>query len=150
LYEMATGRMAFQGNTAAVIHDAILNREPIPLAQVNPKLPPKLGEIINKLLEKDRKLRYQHAADIRANLQLLKRDKESGHPSGAISETESKFTKSIPLRLLTVAGAAVLAIGLAIGSWLFHMRRAHALTKKDTIVLSDFENKTGDAVFDDT
>ena len=79
LYEMATGRMAFQGNAAAVIHNAILNRAPIPVAQVNPELPPKLGEIINKSLEKDRNLRYQHSADIRTDLQRLKRDTDSSH-----------------------------------------------------------------------
>src|SRR5262250_414705 len=149
LYEMATGRMAFQGNTAAVIHDAILNRAPIPVAQVNPELPPKLGEIINKSLEKDHKLRYQRSADIRTDLQLLKRDTESGRAAVAISETGSKPTISIPFRWASVVGAAVSAIGLAIGAWLFNARKAQALTNKDTIVLADFDNKTGDAVFDD-
>ena len=74
LYEMATGRMAFPGNTAAVIHDAILNRAPCPCAKLNPELPSKLEEIITKALEKDHKLRYQHAADIRTDLQRLKRE----------------------------------------------------------------------------
>src|SRR6201987_1267689 len=69
LYEMATGRMAFPGNTAAIIHDAIFNRAPIPAARVNPDLSPKLEEVINKALEKDRRLRYQRAADIRTDLQ---------------------------------------------------------------------------------
>jgi eukaryotic-like serine/threonine-protein kinase len=69
LYEMATGRMAFSGNTAAVIHEAILNRTPAPASQVNQGLPPMLDEIIAKALEKDRKLRYQSAADIRTDLQ---------------------------------------------------------------------------------
>src|SRR6202008_2368513 len=77
LYEMATGRMAFPGNSAAVIHDGILNRTPIPASQINQGLPPKLDEIIGKALEKDRKLRYQNAADIRTDLQRLKRDTES-------------------------------------------------------------------------
>src|SRR5271168_1619551 len=77
LYEMATGRMAFPGNTAAIIHEAILSRAPVPVARVKPELPPKLEEIINKALEKDRKLRYQNAADIRTDLQRLKRDTES-------------------------------------------------------------------------
>ena len=148
LYEMATGQMAFQGATAAVIHDAILNREPVPVAEVNPELPPKLGEIIRKSLEKDQELRYQHAADIRTDLQLLKQDKESGRTTTAVSETGLKPTRSTRLRW--VAGAAVMAVGLAIGAWLFHTRKAQALTNEDTIVLADFDNKTGDAVFDDT
>jgi serine/threonine protein kinase len=68
LYEMTSGRMAFLGNTAAVIYQAILNRAPVPLATLKPELPPKLDEIIGKALEKDRKLRYQSAADIRTDL----------------------------------------------------------------------------------
>jgi steroid delta-isomerase-like uncharacterized protein len=75
LYEMTSGRMAFLGNTAAIIYEAILNRAPIPLSRLKPKLPPKLEEIVNTALEKDRKLRYQNAADIRADLLRLKRDK---------------------------------------------------------------------------
>jgi eukaryotic-like serine/threonine-protein kinase len=74
LYEMTSGQMAFLGNTAAVIYEAILNREPVPLATLKPELPPKLDEIIGKALEKDRKLRYQSAADIRTDLLRLKRD----------------------------------------------------------------------------
>jgi len=76
LYEMLTGRMAFPGNTAAVMHDAILNRAPIPVTQLKPAVLPKLEEVINKALEKDRMLRYQNAADIRTDLQRLRRDKE--------------------------------------------------------------------------
>src|SRR6202166_3748292 len=78
LYEMTTGRMAFSGNTAAIVHDGILNRTPVPASQINQGLPPKLDEIVGKALEKDRKLRYQNAADIRTDLQRLKRDTESG------------------------------------------------------------------------
>jgi steroid delta-isomerase-like uncharacterized protein len=74
LYEMTSGRMAFLGNTAAIVYEAILNREPFPLATLKPELPPKLDEIIGKALEKDRKLRYQSAADIRTDLLRLKRD----------------------------------------------------------------------------
>ena len=76
LYEMTTGRMAFPGTTAAVMHDAILNRAPIPVTQLKPEVPPKLEEIIGKALEKDSKLRYQNAADIRTDLLRLKRDKD--------------------------------------------------------------------------
>lgn len=77
LYEMATGRMAFHGNTAAIIYDAILNRAPIRLSSLNPELPPKLEDIVKKALEKDRKLRYQNAADIRTDLQSLRRRTDS-------------------------------------------------------------------------
>ncbi|MGH9713208.1 MAG: protein kinase domain-containing protein [Candidatus Acidiferrales bacterium] len=83
LYEMVTGRMAFPGNAPAIIHEAILNRAPIPVARANPELSPKLEEIINKGLEKDRKLRYQHASDLRTDLQRLKRDTDFGRTRGA-------------------------------------------------------------------
>jgi non-specific serine/threonine protein kinase len=83
LYEIATGRMAFQGNSAAVIHDAILNRAPAPMERLNPELPPKLGEVIGKALEKDRKLRYQGAAEIGTDLQRLRRQLESGQAAAA-------------------------------------------------------------------
>jgi steroid delta-isomerase-like uncharacterized protein len=75
LYEMTSGRMAFLGNTAAIIYEAILNRAPIPLSRLKPEIPPKLEEIVNMALEKDRKLRYQNASDIRTDLLHLKRDK---------------------------------------------------------------------------
>lgn len=78
LYEMATGRMAFTGKTTAIVHEAILNRAPVPVARLNPELPPKLEEVINKALEKDRELRYQNASDLRTDLKRLKRETESG------------------------------------------------------------------------
>ena len=151
LYEMATGRMAFPGKNAAVIHDAILNRAPTPLARVNPDLPLELERIVNKALEKDRKLRYQNAADIRTDLQRLKRDSDSGRTVLATSQVESKAaTKSTRFRWGMVTGVTILVIGLAVGGWLFLSRKAHALTDKDTIVLADFTNTTGDTVFDGT
>jgi len=85
LYEMATGRMAFPGNTAAIVHEAILNRAPVPVGRLKPELPPKLEEFINKALEKDRKLRYQSAVDVRTDLQRLKRDTESARLPAATS-----------------------------------------------------------------
>ena len=148
LYEMATGRMAFAGNSAAVILDGILNRTPAAASQVNQGLPAKLDEIIGKALEKDRKLRYQSVAEIRTDLQRLKRDSDSGRAAAAKALVESKpARKVIPLG---VTGATLLLIGLVVGARLFFSRKAHALTDKDTIVLADFTNTTGDAVFDGT
>src|SRR3989441_4098110 len=151
LYEMTTGRMVFSGNTAAIVHEAILNRAPVPVARLNPELPLQLEEIIDKALEKDRKLRYQNASDIRTDLQRLKRDTESGR--AAVSTTESGLratSKSTRFRWLVGTGASILLIGLVLGGWLFYSHKARALTEKDTIVLADFTNTTGDTVFDGT
>jgi eukaryotic-like serine/threonine-protein kinase len=148
LYEMATGRMAFSGNTAAIVHETILNRSPVPMARVNPELPPKLEEIVNKALEKDRRLRYQSAAETRTDLQRLKRDSDSGRAAIAPAEPGLKPVRR-SRRWLAVAGATVV-VALAAGGWLFSSRNTHALTDKDTIVLADFTNTTGDTVFDGT
>jgi eukaryotic-like serine/threonine-protein kinase len=149
LYEMATGQMAFPGNSAAVIHDGILNHTPVPASQSNQGFPPKLDEIIGKALEKDRKMRYQSAADIRTGLRRLKRDTESGR-AAAIAEPGSKrYAKSTWFRRALATGLMALLVGLAVG-WLYFARRAHTLTEKDTIVLADFANTTGDTVFDGT
>ncbi|MGC2610431.1 MAG: protein kinase [Candidatus Sulfotelmatobacter sp.] len=151
LYEMATGRIAFPGNSAAVIYEAILNRTPVPASQSNQGLPPKLEEIINKALEKDWRLRYQHAADLRSDLQRLKRDTESGRASVGTAQASSKpATTSTGSRWIAIAAVMVVVVALGVGAWLYLARRAQALTEKDTIVLADFDNKTGDAVFDDT
>jgi serine/threonine protein kinase/Tfp pilus assembly protein PilF len=151
LYEMAAGRPAFPGNTSGVVIEAILNRAPVPLVRYNPEIPPKLEEVINKALEKDRKLRYQHAADIRTDLQRLKRDSDSGRAAAATAQVESKpAAKSTRFRWAAATGATIVVVGLAVGGWLFYSRKAHALTEKDTIVLADFNNTTGDSVFDGT
>ena len=146
LYEMATGRMAFPGNSAAVILEAILNRTPVPASHVKQEIPPKLDEIIAKALEKDRKLRYQSAAEIRTDLQRLKRDTEStGIPTATGVESAKDFR-----RLLHVGIPIAAALLAFVTGGYFYFHRTPKLTDKDTIVLSDFDNKTGDAVFDDT
>jgi serine/threonine protein kinase/tetratricopeptide (TPR) repeat protein len=145
LYEMATGRQAFGGNTAAMVHEAILNRAPTPLARVNPDSPPELERIVNKALEKDRKLRYQSATEIRTDLQRLKRDSDASRSAAATPQVESKLARKSD-RWAAVAGAIIVVIGL--GGWLVFSHKAHALTDKDTIVLADFMNSTGDTVFD--
>jgi tetratricopeptide (TPR) repeat protein len=151
LYEMVTGVLPFRGDTSGVIADAILNRTPVAAVRLNPDISPKLEEVINKALEKDRKLRYQNAADIRTDLQRLKRDSDSSRTAAATAQVESKpAAKPTRLRWVVVLGATILVIGMAMGGWLFFSRKAHALTDKDTIVLADFTNTTGDTVFDGT
>ena len=152
LYEMVTGVLPFRGETSGVIAEAILNRTPVPPVRLNPDVSPQLEEVIKKALEKDRNLRYQNAADIRSDLQRLKRDSNSGRIDTAAGET--RLIQSPPRKAIhwaAVAGAAILVTALAVGGWLFLSRsKAHALTNKDTIVLADFTNTTGDPVFDGT
>ena len=151
LYEMVTGVLPFRGETSGVIAEAILNRTPVAPVRLNPDISAKLEEVINKALEKDRKLRYQSAAEIRTDLQRLKRDSDSGRAATAIAKAGSKpAAKSTRFRWAVVTGATILVVGLAVGGWLFFSRKAHALTDKDTIVLADFTNTTGDPVFDGT
>jgi serine/threonine protein kinase/Flp pilus assembly protein TadD len=149
LYEMVTGVLPFRGETSGVIAEAILNRSPVAPVRLNPDLPPKLEEVINKALEKERKLRYQSAAEIRTDLQRLKRDSDTTRSAAATAQVESKSGRK-SIRWAAVAGATIVVIGLAVGGWLFFSRKAHALTDKDTIVLADFTNTTGDTVFDGT
>jgi serine/threonine protein kinase/tetratricopeptide (TPR) repeat protein len=148
LYEMATGRMAFSGKTAAVIHDAILNRAPTPLSQANPKLSPEVERTVNKALEKDRKLRYRSAADVRTDLQRLKRDSESG-PLPAASNAVARVGERHGIRWKVVGRVTTILLALIAGSY-FYFHRTPKLTDKDTIVLADFTNTTGDPVFDGT
>jgi eukaryotic-like serine/threonine-protein kinase len=172
LYEMTTGTLPFRGDSWGLIIDAILHQAPVPPLRLNPGIPPKLEDVINKALEKDKKLRYQSAADMRTDLQRLKRDAEMGHVAAGGAEPQatgfvavaspSAFPQAQPrsssavvaptrsFRWVAIAATAVVAVGLALAGWLYFGRRAQALTNRDTIVLSDFENKTGDAVFDDT
>ncbi|MGA7918052.1 MAG: protein kinase, partial [Candidatus Acidiferrales bacterium] len=149
LYEMSTGVLPFRGETTGVIAEAILNRTPVVPVRLNPDLSPKLEEVIKKALEKNPKLRYQSAAEIRTDLQRLRRDSDTTRSAAATAQVESKSARN-SIRWAAVAGATIVVIGLAVGGWLFFARKANALTDKDTIVLADFTNSTGDAVFDGT
>jgi len=146
LYQMATGQLPFRGESPGVIFDAILNRVPTAAARLNTDLPPKLEEVINKALEKDRNLRYQHASDIRTDLARLKRDTV---PASAVALTPGVARGPSRSKWIPVSGGFALILVLAAASYyLFRTRRVHALTEKDTIVLADFTNTTGDPVFD--
>jgi eukaryotic-like serine/threonine-protein kinase len=164
LYEMATGRQAFEGGSTAVIFTGILTQAPAPPLELNPELPAKLEEVINKALEKDREVRYQHASELRADLRRLKRDTDSkrgtadlprpvgvsavvgaGHGQDATATVRGLA----PKRWELAAAAGLLLAGLATGGY-FYLHRAPALTEKDTIILADFTNNTGDPVFDGT
>jgi eukaryotic-like serine/threonine-protein kinase len=146
LYEMATGQLPFRGGSNATIFEAILNRATVPPIRLNPDLPLELERIINKALEKDRNLRYQHASEIRTDLQRLKRDTESARIP-AVSRAEATTHRRMHWKVtLPVALAMVV---LAVGGY-FYLHRPPKLTDKDTIVLADFTNTTGDPVFDDT
>jgi serine/threonine protein kinase/tetratricopeptide (TPR) repeat protein len=151
IYEMATGALAFPGQSPGAICISILNHAPVPPVQLNADLPTELDCIVHRCLEKNRTLRYQHASDIRTDLQRLKRDTGSGRVVATIAQVEPQTAaKSTGFPWAAVTGATILVIGLAVGGWLFFLRKAHALTDKDTVVLGDFTNTTGDAVFDDT
>jgi eukaryotic-like serine/threonine-protein kinase len=144
VYEMVTGVLPFRGDTSGVIAEAILNRKPVAPVRLNPDVSPKLEEVINKALEKGRKLRYQSAAEIRTDLQRLKRDSDTSRSAVAAAEV------GLSIRWGAATGTMILVIAMAVAGWLLFSRKAHALTDKDTIVLADFTNRTGDPVFDGT
>jgi serine/threonine protein kinase/tetratricopeptide (TPR) repeat protein len=184
LYEMTTGAPPYRGESTGVIFDAILNRDPVAPVRLNPDLPADLERIINKALEKDRELRYQHAADMRADLKRLKRETESrpGAPISSGSVAVAQETVSLPIaqpshsvsgsisvpeRLASsssvkvaqpkpavsrwyVAAAAGLLLAAIAGGLYWRSRGGQKLTEKDSILLADFVNTTGDAVFDGT
>jgi eukaryotic-like serine/threonine-protein kinase len=153
LYEMATALQAFSGRTGGAIIEAILTRTPVSVRKLNPQIPPELEEIINKCLNKDRNLRYPTAAAVRTDLQWLKRASESGQVSSGTGFALAAMPTTSPLvrRFSWKAVAAALLVALlAVSGWFYNARRAHALTRLDTIVLADFINKTGDPIFDDT
>ena len=192
LYEMATGNVPFRGDTSAVIFEAILSRAPISPVRLNPDLPAELERIINRALEKDRNLRYQHASEIRAELQRLKRDTDSSRSviaseepqastlssgsAAAVAPAPASGTQAVQASSGATSTAQAQPSGSAIGMpgptgqrqrwWLvgiaaavlivalagtfFYRHRTQALTEKDSILLADFVNTTGDSVFDGT
>ncbi len=142
LYEMATGQQAFGGSTSAVIFEAILNKAPAAPVRLNPEIPAELERIINKALEKDRKLRYQSVSDLRVDLQRLKRDSDSGHSAAAPVQKKSR-------RLIIGAAGLIIVLALAAGVY-FYLNRGAKVTTTQSVVIADFTNTTGDPVFDDT
>ncbi len=188
LYEMATGTLPFRGESSGVIFDGIMNRPPLSPLRLNPDLPPKLEDTINRALEKDRELRYQHASDMRSELQRLKRDTEtgrvgiassgnvqaeqeggsqaaapqpvsaSGSPSSlssspssiALKTTEAPEVHNKKLWKVVTPATALVVMALIAGGLYYRSHHTKPLTEKDTIVLGDFANSTGDPVFDDT
>jgi len=172
LYEMATGYLPFRGESSAVMFNSILEKVPVPAVRLNPDLPPKLEEIINKALEKDRNLRYQVASEIRADLQRLKRDTDSGRSvatnvvggdsgaeTGARSPTAEQNTavgsqpvveQGRKLSWKILVPVATIIVALIAGGVYWNSHKTVKLTEKDTIVLAEFTNTTGDTVFDGT
>ncbi|HVN80145.1 MAG TPA: protein kinase [Terriglobia bacterium] len=147
LYEMATGTLPFRGESLGTISDSILNRSPVSPVRLNPDVPAELERIIGKCLEKDRSLRYQHASDVRTDLQRLKRDTDS---VGVTVSAKPAAAAGIARRWKVVVPTTVAAVALFVAGYFYYFHLTPKLTDKDTIILADFVNKTGDPVFDGT
>jgi eukaryotic-like serine/threonine-protein kinase len=166
LYEMATGQLPFRGESSGVIFSAILEHAPVSPVRLNADLPPELVRIISKCLEKDRNLRYQHALEVRTDLERLKRDSDPAHPSpsdrapvvqpAGTFETARRTPPAAStnirrgLRWRIVLAASVILTCAVVAAFYWRSHRLVQLTAKDTLVLADFTNQTDDPVFDGT
>jgi eukaryotic-like serine/threonine-protein kinase len=161
LYEMATGQLAFPGKTSGIIMEAILNRSPIPPTVMNSQVPPQLEEIINKAIDKDRQMRYQSAAEIRTDLQRLKREAASGVISASHAMSGSRVSGSFisPAKpqvkrayIKWMASLAALALFAGGGLFLRQKLTVHPAVKHGpvSVLIADFANETADPIFDGT
>jgi serine/threonine protein kinase/tetratricopeptide (TPR) repeat protein len=149
LYEMATARQPFPGATTAVVFEGILGKQPRVPSDLNANVPPELERIIGKALEKDRDTRYQTASEMRADLMRFKRETDSGR-MGVASHREPVSPAGRSGRRMVLVGAPIVTIAVIGGVLLWQSPRVPALSLRDTVVLSDFGNRTGDAMFDGT
>ena len=158
VYEMATGHLAFDRPTLGATFAAIMHEDASPPSQWNGELPPQVEEIIGKALQKNRELRYQNASEMRADLLRVKRLTDSGRVIAGegveLRSTEQKKA-AVPIRMSRKAlylGATIILCAVLIAGGLYYRSRQQSarLTEKDTIVLTDFSNSTGDVIFDDT